>query len=324
MTENNFDLNLVTLLTNKVIPISETRPIEVTDVRTHPSWEHDTLNYVTRWANGEILPLTLRAYRSSITYWQTQDPNKRDRVWAVLRRLRLDGYPSPRPLARGALGKTDFIIWATVQGEAWLNEEKNAIDVLRPLIPQLAELLARLHALDHNGLNNEPLYQATVAGTLVRMLLWSREMGEPELKQMIARLKPVVANIQGWQHKLIHGDPHPGNVLTRDGQITAVLNWEHAAIGDPRWDVMTAAHHIRAYDPELAEQFINWYETFTGRHITDRDFWYALISVRQWALKAWLAHAIATKKVSSSLADWTKDTVAAQLRAQKDLLAAGL
>jgi len=322
--ENNFDLNLVTLLTNKVIPVSEMHPIEVTDVRTFPSWQHDTLNYVTRWANGETLPLTLRTFRSPLTYWQTQDPNKRDRVWAVLRRLRLDNYPSPRPLARGALGNTDFIIWATVQGGEWIGDANDMVAALRPLVPQLAELLARLHALDHNGLNDEPLYQATVAGTLVRMLLWSREMDEPELKEMIARLKPTVANIRSWQHKLIHGDPHPGNVLTRDGQITAVLNWEHAAIGDPRWDVMTAAHWIRDINPGFAEQFINWYETFTGKHISDRAFWYALVSVRQWALKAWLNHAIESKKASSALAGWTEDVSAAKARAHNDLLVAGL
>jgi len=323
MTEN-FDLNLVTMLTNKVIPTHPHRPIEVTDVRAVTSGQHDTLNYVTRWANGETLPLTLRAYRSPMSYWQTQDPHKRDRVWAVLRRLRLDGFPSPRPLARGTLGKTEFIIWTTVQGGEWVGDAEDTSAHIQPFIPQLAELLARLHALDHNGLNDEPLYQATVAGTLVRMLLWSREMNEPELKHMIARLKPVVANIQGWQHKLIHGDPHPGNVLTRDGQITAVLNWEHAAIGDPRWDVMTAAHWIREYSPELADRFVNWYETFTGRHITDRNFWYALVSVRLWALKAWLKHAIESKKVSSSLKSWTNDVSSARARARHDLDAAGL
>ncbi len=322
-TEIN-DLNLVTLLTNKVIPTSDARPIEVTHVKSFPTWQYDTINYITRWADGETLPLTLRTYRSPLTYWQTQDPYKRDRVWAVLRRLRLDSFPSPRPLARGMFGQTEFIIWPLVQGEAWYNAPKSLPEQVKPLVPQLAELLAHLHALDHNGLNDEPLYQATVAGTLVRMLLWSREMKNIELKQIIARLKPAVANIQSWPHKLIHGDPHWGNVLVRDGRISALLNWEHAAIGDPRWDVMTAAHWLRQYNPDLADQFVNWYETFTGHLITDRPFWYALISVRLWALKAWLKHAIDAHKVSSSSVEWTKDVAAARSRARQDLLAAGL
>ncbi len=321
-TRNN--INLVTLLTNKAIPLKASQTIEVSNVAVHSSWQDDTITYTSVWANGQTLPLVLRSYRSPLTYWQTQDPYKQDRVWAVLRRLRLDGFPSPRPLAKGIFGRTRYLIWHLAPGEGWYDPALGFREQAQALIPRLAELLARLHALDHEGLNNEPLYQATVAGTLVRMLLWSREMGNEELRHVIARLKPAVARIRSWPHKLIHGDPHPGNVQVHEGTITALLNWENAAIGDPRWDVMTAAHWLHRRDEELADQFVNWYETFTGRTITGRPFWYALISARLWALKAWLHYAVDNRIVSSECAAWTEDLPEVRKMALADLSNAGL
>lgn len=38
------------------------------------------------------------------------------------------------------------------------------------------------------------------------------------------------------RHTLIHGDPNPGNYLFRGNEVAAVVDWELAAIGDPRSD----------------------------------------------------------------------------------------
>lgn len=38
----------------------------------------------------------------------------------------------------------------------------------------------------------------------------------------------------------IHGDIHPGNVLTREGKLAAIIDWGQAAIGDPAVDLMPA------------------------------------------------------------------------------------
>ncbi|MFQ5577105.1 MAG: phosphotransferase family protein [Anaerolineae bacterium] len=324
MPSKKNNLDLIALLTNMAIPTNSARPIEVSHVTKFPSWQHDTIIYNSIWDGGQVLPLGLRSYRNPLTYWQTQDPHKPERVWAVLRRLRLDSFPSPRPLARGEFGKTRYIIWHLAPGRPWYNPRLSVAPQTQSLIPQLAELLARLHALNHDGLNNEPLYQATVAGTLVRMLLWSREMGNEDLRLVIGRLKPAVAGLKSWPHRLIHGDPHLGNVLVHEGSIAALLNWENAAIGDPRWDVMTAAHWLRRHSPEQADQLVNWYETFTGRTITARPFWFALISVRLWALKSWLRHAVEHKIVSSECKDWTRDVAEAKHNAFADLAEAGL
>ena len=38
------------------------------------------------------------------------------------------------------------------------------------------------------------------------------------------------------RHALTHGDPNPGNYLFRGNEVVAVVDWELAAIGDPRSD----------------------------------------------------------------------------------------
>ena len=38
------------------------------------------------------------------------------------------------------------------------------------------------------------------------------------------------------RHALTHGDPNPGNYLFRGNKVVSVLDWELAAIGDPRSD----------------------------------------------------------------------------------------
>jgi len=314
----------ISKLTNQAIPTTSAQPIKVNNIQDIGTWPHDTVAYETTWADGRSIPLVLRAYRSPITYWQTEDHQQRNREWAVLRRLRLDGFPAPRPLARGEAGGQPFIIWQNPTGQIEFESSQGMAQQLKPLIPQLANLLASLHALDHNSLNNEPLYQATVAGSLVRMLLWSREIENDLLRQAVARLKPAVAQLKSWAPRLLHGNPHFGNLLLDQGQITRLINWEHSAIGDPRWDVMTAAHWLRPEEPELAAQLVNWYETFTGRSIDNRPFWWAMVSVRLWTIKIWTQYAVQQQMVSEDFLTWTEDLPQAEARAFQDLVAAGL
>lgn len=314
----------VAALTNQAIPLGDEMVIQVDNVRDLSTTLQHTIAYDTIWADGVAVPLTLRRYRGDITYWQIQDKHKVDREWAVLRRLRLDGFPAPRPLARGVVDDEPFLIWMTTPANAWPENSENLVEQVKPTVPQLASILVQLHTLDHKGLNNEPLYQATVAGTLVRMLLWSRDMNNADLRAVIARLKPAVARLKSWPPALLHGNLHLNNILARHGQIVGLTSWDNAAIGDPRWDVMTAAHGLRSIDAGLAEQMVNWYETFSGRTIADRAFWWAMISVRLWAIKAWTHYAIKAGLVPEPLADWVADLDAVKTQAFADLATARL
>jgi aminoglycoside phosphotransferase (APT) family kinase protein len=66
--------------------------------------------------------------------------------------------------------------------------------------------------------------------------------GEPALQ---ARLRAVAGAAQ-----LLHLDYHPLNVITDGRQITAVLDWANARVGDPRADA-ARSYSILAIDPSL-------------------------------------------------------------------------
>jgi hypothetical protein len=87
---------------------------------------------------------------------------------------------------------------------------------------------------------------------------------------------------------------------------------------------MAAAYWIHQRDQTLADQLVNWYETFTGKTIADRSFWWALISVRAWALKAWVDYSVRHKTLPISYAGWIADLPIAKERALQNLAAAGL
>lgn len=48
---------------------------------------------------------------------------------------------------------------------------------------------------------------------------------------------------------LLHGDYHPGNVLTDESSVTAVLDWVNVGAGDPRTDLARTIALLRVNDP---------------------------------------------------------------------------
>lgn len=59
---------------------------------------------------------------------------------------------------------------------------------------------------------------------------------------------------------LLHGDLWPGNVLWREGQIAAIVDWEDAAIGDPLRDLAVSRLELLwAYDQGALEDFTERY-----------------------------------------------------------------
>ncbi|QGN35205.1 phosphotransferase [Microlunatus sp. Gsoil 973] len=58
----------------------------------------------------------------------------------------------------------------------------------------------------------------------------------------------------------LHGDPHPANVLTKDGQLSAVIDFGDLCAGDPATDLAVA---WLAFDAEGRRQFHDHYSALT-------------------------------------------------------------
>ena len=89
--------------------------------------------------------------------------------------------------------------------------------------------------------------------------------------------------------RIVHGDYHPGNVLSAGGHVTAVIDWESAMLGPPAYDVgychldLTLAH-----GPAIGDTFLDAYARHAGglpEHLT-------------------LFQLVAIIRASTQLADW--------------------
>jgi len=161
----------------------------------------------------------------------------------VLRALDRAGIPVPRPL--WAAPRCDgieapFFLMLRVEGRSlpafWYPSGG-------PELKAIAAQLAAIHALDWRraGLGflasadapRDPL-ACDLAAWRTRAAARGLE-GHPllvALGEVLRRQRP-----RDLRLALLHGDPNPGNFLLRGEQVAAVVDWELAALGDPRSDL---------------------------------------------------------------------------------------
>ncbi len=178
-------------------------------------------------------PLVLRVFHERKSYHAHFEST-------VQNALAAQGYPVPEVyftcMDESVLGNT-FIIMDYIEGET-LDKLKLPID---QLVGILGKTHAQLHCLDpkpimekitKSGVNDRSI---NYEGRLER-LLTSVNMNFPWLKEVLEWLvenrpdNPDVLSI-------CHGDFHPMNILSKNGEIQAVLDWSNFLIGDPAMDV---------------------------------------------------------------------------------------
>lgn len=151
-------------------------------------------------------------------------------------------------------------------------------------IRQMATQLARIHQLDVSQHDLSFLPEAG-AGCV--------EMGRerPSANPNFPREQKICQTLSAYQLPplankpcLLHGDFWPGNCLWRAGELTAVIDWEDACLGDPLIDLAQSRSEIAwIFGPEALEQFTHHYQQ---RHPIDysqlpyRDLCAALRQIR--------------------------------------------
>jgi len=167
-------------------------------------------------------------------------------------------------------------------------------DLRRQLGASMSRTLARVHAVDVDRLGLGDLasrspYAARQLRRWTRQWEASRTRPLPELDRLTARLALAVPE----QHELglVHGDFHIRNVITRDGQVVAVLDWELSTLGDPLADVGTLlAYWPHAGELEAADrsavstlpgyltrdELLAEYAAASGRDLSAVGFWHVL------------------------------------------------
>jgi aminoglycoside phosphotransferase (APT) family kinase protein len=242
-------------------------------------------------------PLILRRYTSPLVWHHLEESGRAAREFAVLNHLRDAGFPVPIPHAHGHDEQGDWLLLDAISGRNWW-QPLGLVDfdrVLPGVVKQHVTWLVRLHALDPAPLTAAlPTIRAAdvLAAYQERAAFVARhDPNEGILRAALRRAGELVAQDEEQPSRLLNGDATVANLIVApSGDLAAWLDWDQAAIGDPRWDVACPVTSLRGgYQmDDLARRAVSQYEHDSVRRVANLQGWLALVAVLRWAACAWL------------------------------------
>jgi aminoglycoside phosphotransferase (APT) family kinase protein len=203
----------------------------------------------------------------------------------ILQALTGTALPVPRPYlfdADGEVFDSPSMIMELLPGvsDGYALNGSRPRSVRRRLARDFLELLVGLQAVDVGALIKGSSYFADpgpAAG--VREL----ERWEEELRRVQLEPAPELDLVLEWLHAhqtpsmatvLVHGDFKPGNALILGDQVTALLDWETAHLGDPLEDLGWITNPVRAREHQIKDlwersHIVAAYTRLTGRAVND-------------------------------------------------------
>lgn len=96
-------------------------------------------------------------------------------------------------------------------------------------------------------------------------------IGEGGIREKLESVWPIP---QRNKTVLLHGDFWPGNLLWKDGQLVAVIDWEDAGLGDPLTDLaITRLEMLSAFGTEAMRQFTEQYTAMASIDCGNLPYW---------------------------------------------------
>jgi aminoglycoside phosphotransferase (APT) family kinase protein len=191
----------------------------------------DVFKLVVRKANGERASIVLRVHG------ETHSGHPAALEFNLLRALYAQGVAVPEPLLLDDSCKLlpyPFLLMAFMAGSTLIpSGGENAY------IEKLASTLVDIHNLATSELPALPIRTNPIPE--VFDYLPTGASWQP----LHDRLKALTNTDYSGQHKLLHGDYWPENILWKHGHPVAILDWEDAALGDPLADVAAARVELR-------------------------------------------------------------------------------
>ncbi|HLX57170.1 MAG TPA: phosphotransferase [Ktedonobacteraceae bacterium] len=207
----------------------------------------------------------------------------------LLQLLQSEGLATPTPYhldQSGEIFSTPYLVIEYIEGKP-----EFAPSNLTNLILQLATHLSRIHSVDCSNLDLSflPEQEKRYAGKLrERPATVDESLDEGHIRDALEAVWPLP---QRNQSVLLHGDFWPGNILWRDGQLVAVIDWEDAAIGDALADVANSRlEMLWAFGIDAMQSFTHQYQSMTTIDFTNLPYWDLCAALRpvaqiaQWGL----------------------------------------
>ncbi len=164
------------------------------------------------------------------------DVARQGRIMAALNSAGLPVPAIPAVSAEFVIDGRPFVLMEAVSGDRI--EIVAGREPARAIGESAVRVLKRLHELpvEKTGLGDEPAM--TLAGELARWE-WLMARAAPDLTGRAPELAALLRESfpAERQPTLVHGDYHMGNMLFTGAEVTAVLDWEIAQVGQPLIDV---------------------------------------------------------------------------------------
>jgi aminoglycoside phosphotransferase (APT) family kinase protein len=211
--------------------------------RLYPGAAVEAISRLAGGVSAEVRRLDLRLSDGSATrvvvrvHGATHSSRGAELEYRLLKALHRGGLPVPKPLlvdVSGTLLTEPYLVMAFIDGSSALpaGQEDHHIDVM-------AQWLARIHGFPLTDLpplptRNDPLPE--VFDFLPEGAEW---------QPLATHLRALSDTGYRGPPALLHGDFWPHNLLWRNGTVTAILDWEDAALGDPLSDVACSRLELR-------------------------------------------------------------------------------
>lgn len=186
----------------------------------------------------------------------------------------------------GEIFSKPYIVIEYIEGET-----KFTSSSIQRLLLQLAIHLSRIHQIDGSqpGVSFLPKIEKRYAQKLrERPKDVDEALDEGRIRDVLEAVWPIP---QRNALALLHGDFWPGNVLWKDGQLVAIIDWEDAALGDPLADVANSRLEILwAFGGDAMQRFTQQYQSVTTIDFTHLPYWDLCAALRpiaqmaQWGL----------------------------------------
>ncbi|MBC7871129.1 MAG: phosphotransferase [Chitinophagaceae bacterium] len=98
---------------------------------------------------------------------------------------------------------------------------------------------------------------------------------------------------------LLHGDYWPGNVIWKEGNLAAIIDWEDAALGDPLADFAYSRLEILwTFGNDAMERFSRHYQAMTTIDFTNLPYWDLCAALRPaFTIAEWASDKISEKRM---------------------------
>src|SRR6266571_2831379 len=210
----------------------------------------------------------------------------------LLQLLQSVGVAAPMPYhldQSGEIFSTPYVVIEYIEGKT-----EFAPSDVPDLILQLATHLSRIHAVDCSYLDVcfLPQQEKRYAEKLrKRPTNVDESIDERHIRDVLESVWPLA---QRNKSVLLHGDFWPGNILWKDGQLVAVIDWEDAALGDPLADVANCRREtLWAFGIDGMRSFTHQYQALTTIDFTHLPYWDLCAALR----------------TASQLAEWAADDI---------------